>query len=163
MAQTRPLVREDAAVSVGKASFPMFGKGLGTAAVPTFTIYWRVAFGHSLSGAGPGDFSTTEFYTRHQVLVKCLTAFAAAAGLHVANEVQIDGRQRPADIFVDRWTTADPAAIDVTVSHPLAPSLGLNVRAAKELATTKEKQKIAKYAHLIAEKQLHFIPVAITT
>ena len=104
-----------------------------------------------------------EFCTRHQVLVKCLTAFAAAAGLHVANEVQIDGRQRPADIFVDRWTTADPAAIDVTVSHPLAPSLWLNVRSAKELANTKEKQKIAKYAHLIAEKQLHFIPVAITT
>ena len=104
-----------------------------------------------------------EFYTRHQVLVKCLTAFVAAAGLRVANEVQIDGRQRPADIFVDRWTTADPAAIDVTVSHPLAPSLGLNVRSAKELANTKEKQKIAKYAHLIAEKQLHFIPVAITT
>ena len=78
-----------------------------------------------------------EFYTRHQVLVKCLTAFLAAAGLRVANEVQIDGRQRPADIFVDRWTTADPAAIDVTVSHPLAPSLGLNVRSAKELATTK--------------------------
>ena len=53
--------------------------------------------------------------------------------------------------------------MDVTVSHPLAPSLGLNLRTAKELASAKEKQKTAKYARLIAEKQLHFIPVALTT
>ena len=65
-----------------------------------------------------------EFYSRHEAVVKILTAFLAAAGLRVANEVQVDGRQRPADIFVDRWTTADPAAIDVTVTHALAPSLG---------------------------------------
>ena len=31
----------------------------------------------------------------------------------VSNEVQINGRERPADIFVDRWTTPDPAAVDV--------------------------------------------------
>ena len=99
-----------------------------------------------------------EFYTRHQAIVKCLTAFVAAAGLRVANEVQIDGRERPADIFVNHWTTTDPVAVDVTVSHPLAPSLGLNLRMAKELAAAKEQQKIAKYARLIAEKQLHFIP-----
>ena len=86
------------------------------------------------------------------------TAFVAAAGLRVANEVQIDGRERPADIFVTHGTTTDPVAVDLTVSHPLAPSLGLNLRMAKELAAAKEQQKIAKYARLIAEKQLHFIP-----
>ena len=47
--------------------------------------------------------------------------------------------------------------------HPLAPSLGLSVRQAKEAAAAKEKQKVANYAHLIREKQLNFIPVAITT
>ena len=104
-----------------------------------------------------------EFYTRHQVIVQCLTAFVAAAGLRVANEVQIDGRERPADIFVDRWTTPDPAAVDVTVTHPLAPGLGLNLRLAKEAAADKEKQKTTKYARLITEKKLHFIPVATTT
>ena len=104
-----------------------------------------------------------EFYTRHQVIVRCLTAFVAAAGIPVANEVQIAGRERPADLFVDRWTTPDPAAVDVTVTHPLAPSLGLSLHAAKDIAATKEKQKIAKYAHLIAATQLQFYPVAITT
>ena len=102
-------------------------------------------------------------YTRHQVIVRCLTAFVAAAGLRVSNEVQIAGRERPADIFVDRWTTTDPAAVDVTVTHPLAPSIGLNIRTAQRIAAAKEKQKVAKYAQLIAATQLHFIPVAITT
>ena len=78
------------------------------------------------------------------------------------NEVQIDGREWPADIFVDRWTTPDPAAVDVTVTQPLAPSLGLNTRTSKENAAAKQKQKLAKYALLIAATQLHFIPVPIT-
>ena len=67
-----------------------------------------------------------EFYSRHQAIVRCLTAFVAAAGVRATNEVQIEGRERPADIFLDRWTTTDPVAVDVTVTHPLAPSLGLN-------------------------------------
>ena len=79
-----------------------------------------------------------EFYTRHQVVVKCLTMFVAAADVRATNEVQIEGRERPADIFLDRWTTSDPVAVDVTVTHPLAPSLGLNVRLAKEAAAAKE-------------------------
>ena len=81
----------------------------------------------------------------------------------MANEVQVEGRERPADIFVDRWSTADPAAIDVTVTHPLAPSMGLNIRSAKAVADAKEKQKVAKYAHLIRDKRLNFIPAAFTT
>ena len=43
-----------------------------------------------------------ESYTKHPVFVKCLTAFVVAAGIRATNEVQIDGRERPADIFVDR-------------------------------------------------------------
>ena len=104
-----------------------------------------------------------EFYSRHKVIVKCLTMFVTAAGVRATNEVQIEGRERPADIFMDRWTTADPVAVDVTITHPLAPSLGLNARQAKEAAATKERQKVAKYAHLIREKQLNFIPVGVTT
>ena len=86
----------------------------------------------------------SEFHTRHQVIVKCLTAFVAAAGIPVANEVQIAGRERPADLFVVRWTTPDPATVDVTVTHPLAPSLGLNLRAARETAATKEKKRLPR-------------------
>ena len=104
-----------------------------------------------------------EFYSRHQAIVRCLTAFVAAAGVRATNEVQIEGRERPADIFLDRWTTTDPVAVDVTVTHPLAPSLGLNARQAKEAAAAKERRKNTKYAHLIRDKQLHFIPVGVTT
>ena len=41
--------------------------------------------------------------------------------------------------------------------------MGFNARQAKEAAATKERQKVAKYAHLIRDKQLNFIPVALTT
>ena len=61
-----------------------------------------------------------EFYSRQQVIVKCLTTFVAAAGIPLPNEVHFDGRERPADVFIDRWTTPDPEAVDVTVTHPLA-------------------------------------------
>ena len=81
----------------------------------------------------------------------------------MANELQVEGRERPADIFVDPWSTADSAAIDVTVTHPLAPSMGLNIHSAKAVAAAKEKQKVAKYAHLISDKRLNFIPAAFTT
>ena len=50
-------------------------------------------------------------------------------------------------------------AVDITVMHPLAPSLGLSVRQAKEAAADKERQNIAKYAHLKREKLMNFIPV----
>ena len=52
--------------------------------------------------------------------MKCLTTFVAAAGIPLSNEVHFDGRERPADVFIDRWTTPDPEAVDVTVTHPLA-------------------------------------------
>ena len=77
--------------------------------------------------------------------------FVTAAGVRATNEVQIEGRERPADIFMHRWTTAEPVAVDV------------NARQAKDAAATKERQKVAKYAHLIREKQLNFIPVGVTT
>ena len=99
-----------------------------------------------------------EFYSRHQVVVKCLTTFVAAAGVRATNEVQVEKRERPADIFLDRWTTAEPVAVDITVTHPLAPSLGLSVRQAKEAAATKERQKIAKYAHLITGETAELHP-----
>ena len=71
-------------------------------------------------------------------------------------KVQIEGRERPDDIFVDRWSTSDPAAIDVTVTHPLAPSTCFNIRSAKAVAAAKEKQKVAKHSHLIRDKRLNF-------
>ena len=103
-----------------------------------------------------------ECYTRHQVNAKCMTTFVEAAGITAANEMQIEGSKRPAGIFLDRWTTANPVAIDVCHA-PVGASPGLNLRKAKEVTATKERQKIVKYAHLIKEKRVHFIPAAFTT
>ena len=82
-----------------------------------------------------------ELYRRHEVIVKCLTVFVTAASVRATNEVQIEGRERPADIYLNRWTTPDPVAVDITVTHPLAPSLGLNARQAKEAAAIREGRK----------------------
>ena len=60
----------------------------------------------------------------------------------------IDGRQQTQR----RW-----------ISRSVALSLWLNLRMAKDAVAAKERQKLAKYARLIAEKRLHIIPVAITT
>ena len=42
------------------------------------------------------------------------------------------------------------------------PTLGLTVRQAKGAAASKERQKVARCAHVIREKQLNFIPVGAT-
>ena len=59
--------------------------------------------------------------------------------------------------------TADPAAIDVTVNHALAPNLRLNVRSAKGVAAMKEQLKTKKYSHLIIDKHFQFLLAAFTT
>ena len=54
--------------------------------------WWTPCSDHSLCC------SKAEFYTRHRVIVNCLTAFLSAAGLRVANEVQTWSRT-----VVERW------------------------------------------------------------
>ena len=44
---------------------------------------------------------------------------------------------------MDRWTIAELVAVDVIIIYPLAPSLGLNARQAKEPAAREEAQKNA--------------------
>ena len=61
-------------------------------------------------------FSAAELYSRHQIIVECWTAFVAAAGFRATNEAQIAGRKRPGEIFMDRWTSTDPVALDVTIT-----------------------------------------------
>ena len=47
------------------------------------------------------------------------------------NNVGVGGRERPADIYVTRWTDNEPVAVDVTITHPLAPHLGVNQQQAR--------------------------------
>ena len=60
-----------------------------------------------------------EFYTRHESVVQRLTHFVRSAGLRVDNEVSITGWERPADLFVERWSQGEPPALDVTITRSL--------------------------------------------
>ena len=104
-----------------------------------------------------------EFYSRHQAVVEFLSQYIRAAGIKVENDVQIGGRQRPADLLITRWTGLLPLAGDVVVTHPLAPSLGLSSAAAAAAVRNKVTRKKAKYAELVAVHNLEFAPLAFST
>ena len=104
-----------------------------------------------------------EFYSRHQAVVEFLSQYIRAAGIKVENDVQIGGRQRPADLLITRWTGLLPLAGDVVVTHPLAPSLGLSSAAAAAAVRNKATRKKAKYAELVAVHNLEFAPLAFST
>ena len=52
---------------------------------------------------------------------------------------------------------------DVTVTHPLAPSLGLSLDAAKKAVERKAQRKNQKYSALVAAHRMEFTPVAMST
>ena len=104
-----------------------------------------------------------EFTTRHEAIVSQLTHFLQAGGVAVQNNVGVGGRERPADIYVSRWTDSEPLAVDVTVTHPLAPHLGVSQQQARAALRAKERQKIAKYEELLQRSKLNFLPFPITT
>ena len=104
-----------------------------------------------------------EVYTRHQIIVKCLTVFEAAAGMRVSNEVQVAERERPAAMLVVRLNGSRFGDSRRHCNTAIGASLGLNLRMAKDALAVKEKQNVAKYARMKTERQLHFIPAAIST
>jgi hypothetical protein len=53
--------------------------------------------------------------------------------------------------------------VDVSITHPLAPSLGLDLQAAKQALRNKASRKKAKYAALVADRKLNFIPFLMST
>jgi len=81
----------------------------------------------------------------------------------VANEVTVSNKKRPADIFVSHWSDNGPLAVDVTVTHPLAPSLGMSVSAARSALEIKEQRKVQKSSDICTEVGLEFAPFALST
>ena len=66
--------------------------------------------------------------------------FCRRAHLSVRVEVgqgllRVQSNSRPADVLVDAWDRAKPAAVDVTVTSPLTPA-SLHVAFAKTLSST---------------------------
>ena len=76
-------------------------------------------------------------------------------------EVQVQGKQRPADLLISDWQGARDVAIDLTVVH------GLNQSEAWDLVTPAEekaeKAKLLKYHTLCEAANLDFVPLGMNT
>ena len=98
--------------------------------------------------------------------VQCLAALRTGGCYLWENsnhQVSVGGRERPADILVDRWTRGSPVAVDPTVTHPIAPGQGLSLEAATKAVVTKAQSKIAKYSDLVSTHRLEFVPFVVST
>ena len=67
-----------------------------------------------------------------------------------------------ADVFLPNYAV-EPTAVDVSITHPLAPSLSLSLQAAKQALCSKAGRKRAKYASLVAERKLNLVPFILST
>ena len=86
-----------------------------------------------------------EFHSRHTAKVESLH-FIRAAGQQVANEVGVAGRERPADLFLERWYNGRAAAVDVTVAHrPFAGPICPGHPQRSEEQGSKQNCKISAY------------------
>jgi len=59
---------------------------------------------------------------RHGAVQEALYRLLSRAGFTVRKEQATPERSRPGDVFVSRLDANGPAAVDITVRHPLAPS-----------------------------------------
>ena len=107
-----------------------------------------------------GDHTLTckkaEFHSRHYAIVDLLTRFIRAAKIKVENEITVGDRKRPADLLATTWTRGSPQVADVTVTHPMAPSLGLSLEAAKKAVERKAQRKNQTYSALVAAHRMEF-------
>jgi len=107
--------------------------------------------------------SKYQFTTRHDAVTAWLTNTLRQCHMRVENEVAVEGKKRPADVLITRWSNGGPLAIDVTVTHPLAPGLGLNAQASKDVLLQKERNKIKKNLPICQRAHLSFVPFPLTT
>jgi hypothetical protein len=91
-----------------------------------------------------------------------LTTYVHAAGIQIDNDAEI-GSRHPADLLNTRLAGELSLVVDVVVTHPLAPSLGLSAAAAAAAVRTKATRKTTKYAALNATHSFEFAPLAFST
>ena len=104
------------------------------------------------------------FHVRHAALRTYIWHLTVAAGHHAACEVVVGGSQRPADVLLGCWIGAGPLAVDVSVVHPLAPSVPFQSVQGGEVALKRVKElKIAKYAEVCQSSNMNFTPFVLTT
>ena len=105
-------------------------------------------------------------YRRHFAIQDWLVHLLQSHGVACAREKTIDPASllRPADIFIPNWSVEGDLALDVTVRHPLPPSLfPATISAANDLLRRAESDKKALYGEMCTRHGCQFQPMVFTT
>jgi hypothetical protein len=87
-----------------------------------------------------------------------------AAGFTVIPGIPLSDGLKPADVMLSHWKAGGPLAIDVSVVHPLAPSIPFqSVETGAGRANDAEVKKHLKYDNSLAAVHLQFKPFILTT
>ena len=103
---------------------------------------------------------------RHMALQDGLVDVARRADVACRKEAGggEEERTRPGDVFFPRWDTEGPAAVDVTVRHPLAPSAPVgDLEGLERWRGRQEGEKRAKYGAQCGRLGWRFIPFVVDT
>ena len=103
-----------------------------------------------------------DFHPRHEAVMGQLARFCQYSGLNPTTDVAIGGGLRPGDIFLPHFSE-EPTAVDVSITHALAPSLGLDAKAANQALHNNAGRKKVKYAALLSRHRLNFILFLMST
>ena len=132
---------------------------LGLNLVPVCTTPYCTSCGDAMDAFGDHALCCKKagMIERHTHVVQFFWHLATAAGLHVDVEVRAGDNLRPADLLLSHWKGGGPLAVDVSISHPLAPSRSVAaVLSGNDSANEAERDKHTKYdsvcqaAHLLS-------------
>ena len=100
---------------------------------------------------------------RHDAIRDFLHSLCQSALLAPSKEVRVGGANLvPADILLPRYYRGRPAALDITVVHPLQPRLTPSAsRTAGAALVFAENKKKVKYEEVCRAARVHFIPLAV--
>jgi hypothetical protein len=100
-------------------------------------------------------------WKRHNSFCDAVAAVAESIGVLKDTEVEVSGRERPADLLIAHWSHGRDAAVDPTIIHSLNPSHPWDPKhSAMEKA---EAAKHVKSDEPCAQANLGFVPVAADT
>jgi hypothetical protein len=99
---------------------------------------------------------------RHNAICEQIYRWCQTAHLNPALEINCtENGTVPADVYIPTWTLGKPAALDVTVVHPLRPiSINHASKTQGYSAKEAENKKKRKYEALCSRKGVQFIPLA---
>jgi len=108
--------------------------------------------------------SRSGFTQRHSALVSFLWHLATAASLSVKVEVGVGTSTRPGDIEISHWKGQGPLDVDVSVVHPLNPSVPYgSVKSGHEAVEEAEQGKRRKHGPTCAAAKVSFEPFGVST